>query len=662
VYRRRIVAGLLFAFAITGGRTYGQQEGTRQWRFFVGGYVTFSSPALSPDGTTVYVGVETDTGGRVIAVAREGGSRWGRQGEGRVLSSPVDSSPAVGPDGTVYIGGVNGTLYALNPANGASYWELFLGGYISSSPAVSADGSTIYVGAADGRLHALTSSGGPKWTFATGGYIESSPAIGPDGTIYFGSHDRNFYAVSPEGERKWVFPTGGQIFSSPAIGADGTIYFGSRDQRLYAVTPAGIKKWDHMTNGPIDASPSLGADGTIYFASDRSFYALRPDDGGERERWKIDIRTGSISSAAIRGDGTIIFGADDGVVRAFDPNGGKKWEFNTETGQGNLIESSPIVALDGSIYIGSFDGHLYKINGNGSPLSALSSWPAFRRDVRHTAQARASNAAGQLANISTRAQAGGGRNLIAGFVVQSQRGRAYLVRAIGPGLADAGVDGFMPDPRLELFSGSVSIRTNDNWLEKDEVSGFPLPEAAVAVQAFPLQTGSKDAAILPGFESGVYTASLSSADGRPGVALVEVYDVLGSGDPTSRLLNLSTRAFVGTGESILIAGFVVRDAPMQLLLRGIGPGLAQFGVPGVLPEPRLTVFRGATPVASNVNWTNGHRNDLMVAGASVAAFPLVEGRADSALLFNAQPGPYTIQISGAGTTTGEAMAEIYVLP
>jgi outer membrane protein assembly factor BamB len=656
------VAGML-----GGASLHAQREGEQQWRFSVGGSVTLSSPVLSPDGATLYVGVETLSGGRVVAIsARDGGPRAGWGSQGRVLTDAVESSPAVSADGsTIYVGSADGTLYALRAADGRSQWELPLGTFISSSPAIGRDG-TIYVGTGDGRMRAVSPNGTQRWSFATGNFIWSSPAIGADGTIYFGSYDRNFYALTPDGSEKWPrIATGSPIFSSPAIGADGTIYVGSGDQRLYAIAPDGTKIWDYLVNGPIDASPTLGADGTVYFAADRSFYALRPEpEAAERLRWKRDIATGSISTAVVRGDGAIIFGADDGIVRALNPDGSELWRFDTRTGQGNLIESSPIVGADGAIYVGSFDGAVYKLNGNGSPLSAYSSWPAFRRDTRHTAQAVASNSGGQLVNLSTRAQAGGGRNLIAGFVVQASQGRAYLIRAVGPGLQAQGVAGFMPDPVLELFSGQLQFHSNDNWRANDEASGFPIPEAAEAVQAFALAPGSLDAAILPGLLSGVYTARVGSADGRTGVALVEVYDVRNTGDPTARLLNLSTRGFVGTGETTLIAGFVVGGTgSMRLLLRGIGPGLTQFGVSGVLAQPRLTIFSGGTPIGTNTNWiADGYSNDLMVAAAAVSAFPLVQGRADAAMIFDAKPGPYTLQITGVGDTTGETMVEIYVLP
>ena len=656
-HARRIAAVLL----LTPLAALRAQDGEMQWRYTVAqrGGISLSAPALTPDGATVYVGATDRSLGRLLAISREGGPKW-------VFEKPgfIDASPALAADGTIYIGHGFGKLYALTPgANSVTVkWESNLGLKITSSAAIGQDG-TIYVGA-DRQLHAVAPQDGEVlWSVPTQGEVESSPAIAADGTIYFGSYDQKVYARNRDGSEKWTFVTGGAVLASPAIGADGTVYIGSADQSIYAISPEGNKKWEYPTNGSIQASPVIGADGTIYVVADTSVYALRPNETDERLRWKAAITppAGSISTPAIRADGTIIFGADDGRVRALNPqDGSQKWAFNTETN--DLIESSPIISPDGSIYIGSFP-YLFKLNGNGSPLSAYSSWPAFRRDIRHTGRALATNTGGQLVNISTRAQAGAGRNLIAGFVVQAPQGRAYLIRGVGPGLQANNVAGFLPDPGLQVFSGALPFRTNDNWFLNDESNQLSLSETTAAVGAFPLQPGSADAAILPALPSGVYHAHTNSSDARSGVALVEVYDGL-AGDPTARLLNLSTRAFVGTGENILIAGFVVGGAgSMRLLLRGIGPGLAQFGVGGVLAQPRLTVFRGGTEIARNTGWTsNGYRNDLMVAAAAVSAFALDERNPDSALLFDAEPGAYTIQISGVGNTTGEAMVEIYVLP
>jgi len=105
-----------------------------------------------------------------------------------------------------------------------------------NSPAIGSDG-TIYVGSLDNNLYAINPDGTQKWTFATGDFVESTPAIGSDGTIYVGSNDFfAFYAINPDGSQKWrAFSTGEDVTSSPAIGSDGTIYVGSNDNNLYAI-------------------------------------------------------------------------------------------------------------------------------------------------------------------------------------------------------------------------------------------------------------------------------------------------------------------------------------------------------------------------------------------------------------------------------------------
>jgi len=120
-----------------------------------------------------------------------------------------------------------------------------------SSPAIGADG-TIYVGS--DKLYAINPNGTKKWAYATGDYINSSPAIGADGKIYVGSNDRNLYAINPDGTQKWVIATGGPIASSPAIGADGTVYVGSDDKKLYAI---GNKA------ATFTVTPTAGINGTI---------------------------------------------------------------------------------------------------------------------------------------------------------------------------------------------------------------------------------------------------------------------------------------------------------------------------------------------------------------------------------------------------------------
>jgi hypothetical protein len=127
---------------------------------------------------------------------------------------------------------------------------------IQSSPAIGPDG-TIYLGSPDGNLYALNPDGAEKWAFYTGSTIQSSAAIGADGTIYIFGTDGNLYAVKPDGTQKWAFVTrsgfGGA--SSPAIGADGTIYIGALDGNLYAVvgppTSISVPMTLAMGNSPV---------------------------------------------------------------------------------------------------------------------------------------------------------------------------------------------------------------------------------------------------------------------------------------------------------------------------------------------------------------------------------------------------------------------------
>jgi len=187
---------------------------------------------------------------------------------------PINSSPAIGPDGTVYVGSDDGYLYAINP-DGTEKWSFETGDSVTSSPAIGADG-TVYVGSNDGFLYAINPDGTKKWSVETGDYVTSSPAIGADGTIYVGSNDGFLYAINPDGTKKWSYEeTGGPVTSSPAIGAGGTVYVGSYDGYLYAINSDGSYKWSFGYEDPIYSSPAIGADGTIYVGDNYGYlYAI----------------------------------------------------------------------------------------------------------------------------------------------------------------------------------------------------------------------------------------------------------------------------------------------------------------------------------------------------------------------------------------------------
>jgi hypothetical protein len=264
----------------------------------------------------------------------------------------------------------------------------------------------------------------------------------------------------------------------------------------------------------------------------------------------------------------------------------------------------------------------------------------------------------RLANISTRAGTGPGENtLIAGFVVTGATTKTVLVRGIGPGLSAFGLTGLLPNSKIILYdSVGNTVATNDDY------DGAATPNGLVTgVGAFPL-TNRSDAALVSTLAPGTYTVQVTDTANRSGVALVEVYE---ADNNTNRIVNLSSRAFVGAGAGIAIGGISVQgEKPRQFLVRGIGPALGAFGVSGALADPVLTLTTalGAT-VASNDDWGSaGNAADITASAGKVGAFTLASGSKDSAILITLTPGNYTALIAGANDTTGVALVEVYEIP
>jgi outer membrane protein assembly factor BamB len=326
-------------------------NGQLKWSFMTGGGV-YSSPAIGSDGT-IYVGSYDH---KLYAINPDGTEKWNF-----MTGGIVRSSPAINYNGTIYIGSHDDKLYAINP-DGSEKWSFTTGGQVRSSPTIGSDG-TIYVGSWDHRVYAINPDGTEKWNFKTGYLIDSAPAIGSDGTVYIGSYDYKLYAIKPDGLEKWNFTTGGGVRSSPAIGTDGTIYVGSAGNKFYAINPDGTQKWSFETGSHVLSSPAIDADGTIYIGShDNNLYAINPDG---TEKWSFTTEGRVHSSPAIGFDGTIYVGSSDDKIYAINSDGTEKWNYNTFgniTGYGN-VESSPAIGADGTIYVGSWEYQLYAFDG-----------------------------------------------------------------------------------------------------------------------------------------------------------------------------------------------------------------------------------------------------------------------------------------------------------
>jgi len=326
--------------------------GSMRWSYYVG-YWTSSSPTIGPEGT-IYIGWADYS---LYAFNPDGTLKWKF-----VMGNTVVSTPAIDENGIIYVGSTDFYIYAINP-DGTLRWKYLTGDMVISSPAIGPDG-TIYVGSNDGYLYVLNPDGTLRWRYLTGGVVRSSPAIGTDGTIYVGSGDGKVYAINPDGTLKWTFSTGGTVYSSPAIGPDGTIYVGSYDNCLYAINPDGTLKWSFATGYWIYSSPAIGPDGTIYIGSyDDRLYAINPTG---TLKWIFPTGGDIYASPAISSEGIIYIASYDGKIYALYPNGTEKWNFIT----GGYIRSSPAIDSNGYIYFGAADGYFYAL-GSDSPSPPL---------------------------------------------------------------------------------------------------------------------------------------------------------------------------------------------------------------------------------------------------------------------------------------------------
>ena len=269
-----------------------------------------------------------------------------------------------------------------------------------------------------------------------------------------------------------------------------------------------------------------------------------------------------------------------------------------------------------------------------------------------------SQTASTLRNISVRTNAAPGQVITPGFVIRGSGSKQVLIRAVDPGLLNYGLTGVMPNPKVTVFDSNQNVvATNDDW--DSSIAG-----AFTAVGAFGIDTGSRDAALLVSLPATAsYTAQVTGSDGQGGFVILEVYDA--DANPTSKLVNVSVRSSAAEGADALIMGMSLQGTGKRtLLVRGIGPTLATYGVPNTIGDPQLTIFDSdQRSVLSNGDWSNADFVfELLSATNFVGAFELGAGSGDAATLSLLDPGNYTIQITPSDANNGEALAEIYEVP
>jgi hypothetical protein len=252
-----------------------------------------------------------------------------------------------------------------------------------------------------------------------------------------------------------------------------------------------------------------------------------------------------------------------------------------------------------------------------------------------------------LQNISTRGAVGtGDEALIGGFIMGFGQ---TVVRGIGPSLRPLGLTDALADPTLELHDKTgAQIAFDDNWKD-DQSQAERIQQSGLAPTA---DTESAIAFFGGPFPSS-YTAILRGKDDTTGTGLVEAYGL------TTGFGNISTRGFVGTGDDVIIGGFILgggSESP-RIVVRALGPSLKAAGVANPLPDPVLELHDGnGSTIKSNDNWADTQRNDLQTVGLAPT-----DGM-ESAIVMRLAPGHYTAIVRGKDNVTGVALVEVYRLP
>jgi serine protease AprX len=251
-----------------------------------------------------------------------------------------------------------------------------------------------------------------------------------------------------------------------------------------------------------------------------------------------------------------------------------------------------------------------------------------------------------LGNIATRLRVENGDNvLIGGFIVTGGGSKSVVIRAVGPSL---GLPGQLANPTLELRnSAGALLDQNDDW--QTSVNKQAIIDSGLA------PSNDLESAIIQTLPAGgaAYTALVRGANNTTGIGVVQIYDV--DSAIGARLVNISSRGLVQTGDNVLIAGMiVVGQASQKVVVRAIGPSLP---LAGKLADPSLELHdANGAMLEANDDWVLSNNKQAIVDSGLAPT-----NDAESAIIRTLPPANYTAVVFGSGGTTGIAVVEVYAV-
>ncbi|MCH6256283.1 hypothetical protein MLD52_06970 [Puniceicoccaceae bacterium K14] len=522
-------------------------------------------------------------------------------------------------------------------------------------------------------------------------------AVDAEGDIFIasGNGDSIVWKVTPEGDFE-EFANGFDYAVGVAIDEDQNVFVNNYTSNvLTKMTPEGVKsEFATELSGP--AGLAIDSVGNIYVTE---FGVDFRGDGARITRFTPEGERSVFAEGGFLKDVIGIVIDEDDNVYFTNLKGGNVYKIPNGSSESELFAEIPgnpdinqITYSNGYIYIPAITtNRIYRIDQRGNVnLLAGSDNAGFDDGVFEVAtfsgpSSIAANAAGdklyvidgqptstlrvlnlvekepsELVNLSVRAYSGAGeRTLILGFVAKAYEDTTddsgLLVRGVGPSLDGFGVENWAEDPTSSIMYDGVEVGLNNNWADFSDQAG--LGTATTESGAFTLLSGSNDSAFLDTIRTGSNTVHITDSAG--GVALGEVYKLA---EDSGRLVNLSCRTYTDEGEDVLIGGFVLEGGESQkILIRGIGPGLADQDVVDYLSDPELTLYSGFDEVATNSDWSDDDFDTLQACFEDVGAFSLAQGSADAAMIVELDPGAYTVHVDSVGGGTGVVLLEIYIV-